>query len=324
MHLGLPAPIESDLDLAAIHEFLRRYKSSISPTFAAQVKVYLIVAKYMSLLNHDITEATSSSFIRLLDTELAALYADTLDEGEVSKAVELYILDTKLHFYTLFITKTSHNSSSRSIMLRTALSVALRIIHISTSSWRDFPEMKGSLSFIQKQRSLPKNHYRGFAFATIFLIRFFHNSDTASPDESQLAANHIQLAREHFKACSTTPHDEFSRTREVFEVLSRMKPMETESKKLRLTHRMGVSIILDALTNASEVRGKPTEIEEDEPEGDDISDHHESIDADLNNFYDPQIPMEQPDMNVDLLRGIWTDPILNMFNFEPMPDLQYF
>ncbi|KAI5461874.1 hypothetical protein BGZ63DRAFT_356072 [Mariannaea sp. PMI_226] len=325
MHLGLPAPIDSDLDLAAIHEFLRRYKSSISSTFAAKVRVYLIVAKFMSLLNRDIGETISSSFLRLLDTELAALHSDTMDNGEVSKAVELYILDTKLHFYTLAITKISHDSSSRSIMLTTALSAALRIIHTSTSTWRDYPEVKGSLSFIQKQRSLPKSHYRGFAFATIFLIRFFHNSDTASLDEKQLAANHIQLAREHFKACSTSPHDEFSRTREVFEVLSRLKPMEAETKKLRLTHRMGVSIILDALTNASEVRGKPTKIEEqDKLESDDVSDRHDSIGANLDDFYDSQVSMDQAGMNVDLLRGLWTDPILNMLNFEPMPDLQYF
>lgn len=316
VHLGLPAPIDSDLDFAVIQDFLRQ--STIPPTFATRIRVQLIVAKFTALVNRDIGEAVSSSFVRLLDAELAALRPDALGDAEQSRAVELCILDAKLHFYTLFITKTPHETSSREIMLRTALSVALRIIHVSTAEWHDRPELKRDPDFIERQRSLPKNHYRGIALATAFLLKFFHHDSSSSPDEKQLAANHISLAGEHFRACSTAPHDEYSRTARLFEVLARSRPGEAGAKKLRFTHRMGVSIVLNAVLDATEVRGRPLELDDEDTPNQASSTSYQQ----LSGMYEPQMALDQNGGGeTGILRDFWNDPILSMMGFDPPYDM---
>lgn len=302
--------IDSELDFAAIHDFLRQ--KTVPHAFATLVKVQLVVARFTSLLNRDLDDAASSSLIRLLDTELNALKPDGLMDDDQSRSVELCILDAKMHFYTLFITKTPHGLSSREITLRTAFSHALRIIHISTSEWRARPEGRTDPVLIQKQRSLPKNHHRSFAFATIFLLRFFHRSGTASMEERQLAANHISLAGEHFKACSIEPLDEYSRTAKVFEVLARTTPSDVGSK-MRLTHRMGVSILLDAVANAGEVRGKPVTLAEERP-----PDQGNQIDGTFQDMREMGYSADEVEVGLNVLGGLWEDPILSMLNFEPM------
>ncbi|RSL65559.1 hypothetical protein CEP53_003629 [Fusarium sp. AF-6] len=313
LHLGLPPPIDSDLDFGSIHSFLRR--QTAPPTFAMQVRVQLIVAKFTSLLNHDMGEGASSSFIRLLDTELDALRAEVSLEDEQMRAVELGILGAKMHLYALVITKDSNNSSSRQIMLRTARDVALRIIHISTLAMRNAPPDDQEL--IRKQRCLPKNHYRCLAFATIFLLKFFHHRGSDAPEERQAVANHISMAQNLFKACATEPRDEYNRTARVFEVLGRESPRSIEPDALRLTHRMGVSIVFDAVSNASEARGKPVEIRENETIQDEGGPEESRVHERLLN--QPEVEMDQSDGNSEFLRGFWSDPYMNLLSFDPTP-----
>ena len=313
MHLGLPSPIDSDIDFAAIQTFLRQ--NAVPPYFATRVRVQLVVAKFTSLLSHDIGDAASSSLIRLLDTELDALKPDGFGDPEYSRAAELCILDAKMHFYTLFITKFPHSAASRQIMLRTAFTAALRIIRISTSEWRDFPESRTDPSFVQRQKSLHKNHYRSLALATIFLLRFFHRSDAASAEEQQLAANHISLAGEHFKALSTAPRDEYIRTAKMFEILARMPLSAVEPSKMRLTHRMGVSIVLDAVTNATEVRGQQVEMDDDDRPA---PSENQTDPAIFQTNFEVPYYSGQSGSDEDILRELWNDPFLSMLNFEPM------
>ncbi|RSM18119.1 hypothetical protein CDV31_003041 [Fusarium ambrosium] len=313
LHLGLPPPIDSDLDFGSIHSFLRR--QTAPPTFAMQVRVQLIVAKFTSLLNHDMGEGASSSFIRLLDTELDALRAEVSPEDEQMRAVELGILGAKMHLYALVITKDSNNSSSRQIMLRTARDVALRIIHISTLAMRNAPPDDQEL--IRKQRCLPKNHYRCLAFATIFLLKFFHRRGSDAPEERQAVANHISMAQNLFKACATEPRDEYNRTARVFEVLGRESPKSIEPDTLRLTHRMGVSIVFDAVSNASEARGKPVEIRENETIQDEGGPEESRVHERLLN--QPEVEMDQADTSSEFLRGFWSDPYMNLLSFDPTP-----
>ncbi|KAJ4327251.1 hypothetical protein N0V84_002381 [Fusarium piperis] len=314
LHLGLPPPIDSDLDFGSIHSFLRR--QTAPPTFAMQVRVQLIVAKFTSLLNHDMGEGASSSFIRLLDTELDALRAEVSLEDEQMRAVELGILGAKMHLYALVITKDSNNSSSRQIMLRTARDVAIRIIHISTLAMRSAPPDGQDEELIRKQRCLPKNHYRCLAFATIFLLKFFHRRGSDAPEERQAVANHISMAQNLFKICATEPLDEYNRTAKVFEVLGRESPKSIEPSALRLTHRMGVSIVFDAVSNASEARGKPVEIRENETIQDDDGPGDSRVhERPLNQ----PVELDQPDTSTEFLKGFWNDPYMSLLSFDPTP-----
>lgn len=281
------------------------------------VRVQLIVAKFTSLLNHDMGEGASSSFIRLLDTELDALRAEVSLEDEQMRAVELGILGAKMHLYALVITKDSNNSSSRQIMLRTARDVALRIIHISTLAMRNAPPDGNDQELIRKQRCLPKNHYRCLAFATIFLLKFFHRRGSDVPEERQAVANHISMAQNLFKACATEPRDEYNRTARVFEVLGRESPKAIEPDTLRLTHRMGVSIVFDAVSNASEARGKPVEIRENETIQDEGVSTGSRVHERLLN--QPAVELDQPDTNSEFLRGFWSDPYMSLLSFDPTP-----
>lgn len=314
LHLGLPPPIDSDLDFGSIHSFLRR--QTAPPTFAMQVRVQLIVAKFTSLLNHDMGEGASASFIRLLDTELDALRAEVSLEDEQMRAVELGILGAKMHLYALVITKDSNNSSSRQIMLRTARDVALRIIHISTLAMRNTPPDGKDQELIRRQRCLPKNHYRCLAFATIFLLKFFHRRGSDAPEEKQAVANHISMAQNLFKACATEPRDEYNRTAGVFEVLGRESPRSIEPSALRLTHRMGVSIVFDAVSHASEARGKPVEMGENET----IQDEGGAVGAKVHEQLSGQpVELDPSDTNSEFLRGFWSDPYTSLLSFDPTP-----
>lgn len=310
MHLGLPPPIDSDLDFSAIEGLLHRQKTP--PVFATQVKVQLVAAKFTALLTHDLDEATSLSFIRLLDTELNALKPDDQLSNRERKVVEITILDARIHFYAIFVTKTPHGSTSRSIILRQALTVAQSIIHLSTSNWCNGPGGDFDAVAKETQRCFPKNYYRGFAFAVIFLLRFFYRSKSASIEDKDSVSRHVSLAQKHFKGCSVEPLDEFHRTAKFFEILCRSSSEASESAKLRMNHRMGVSIVLDAVTDATEVRGQPVGIEEDEaprnaePFGEGY----------LGMMEDLPYPTEHMATNTEFIRGFWNDPILSVLNFE--------
>lgn len=312
MHLGLPPPIDSDLDFSAVQGLIERQKTPSA--FATRVKVQLVVAKFTALLTHDLDEATSLSFIRLLDTELKLIKPDDELSQDERRLVEVSILDAHMHFYAMFITKTPHGSTSRSIMLRQALTVAQSIIRLSTSSWRNGISGRFDTSMPETHRCLPKNHYRGFAFAAIFLIRFFYRSKSASAEDKDSVRKHVLLAQEHFKGCSLDAMDEFSRTARLFEILSQSRAEDSESAKLRMNHRMGVSIVLDAVTDATEVRGQPVEVDEDEhPRG------SEPLPIGQDYFHamtDISYPTGHIPTNTEFLRGFWNDPILSVLNFE--------
>lgn len=309
MHLGLPPPVDSDLDFSAIQSLLQRQRTPSG--FATRVRVQLVVAKFTALLTHDLDEATNLSFIRLLDTELNALKPDDQLSDNERKLVEISILDARMHFYAMFITKTPHGSTSRSIMLRQALTVAQSIIHLATAGWRNGPSGRLDAAERGTQRCFPKNHYRGFAFAAIFLLRFFHRSKSASIEDKESAAKHILLAQEHFNGCSLEQMDEFNRTAKLFEVLARSPSEGSESAKLRMNHRMGVSIVLDAVTDATEVRGRPVGVDEDE-----IPNHAEPFGQGSSGMMAEMSYSEHMSANTEFLRGFWNDPILSVLNFE--------
>ncbi|KAF5965107.1 putative transcription factor SEF1 [Fusarium bulbicola] len=247
LHLGLPCPIESELDFAAIHGFLKRQTETVPPAFAIEVRIQLVVAKFTALLNHELADGTSSSFLRLFDTELDAIKNEVLPDEETKSIVEYAILDAKIHIYTLVITKSPANSSSRQILLRTARDIALRIVEIGTRAIRTNPE---NTTLIRREKCQPKDRHRCLGFSTIFLLKFFIRQSSDSPEERQLVANHVAMAQTLCRACTIDPKDEFSRNVSVFEALGRDSPGEEDKTKLVLNHRMGVSLMFDAVNTA--------------------------------------------------------------------------
>jgi len=313
-HLGLPAPIDAELDIKTREEFLQLQNA---PNFlSSRVRIQLVVAKFSALLNRDTEESTTASLIRLVDAELSALKPQgTLHDDEETR-IELDILDAKLHIYALFFAKASEGTS-RHIMLATALSVAQRFIHLATLSWRSTAGGLFTAAAAQRERCLPKNHYRGFAFATIILLKFFYRQQDVAPKECQGAARHIALAQDHFRGCSIDPKDEYSRTAKVFQVLAQNYNGETGDSKLRLAHRMGASIVYDAVTNASEVHGAEVDMQEEkvlEPPPNEMQ-----TTIALNDWQALDLTQMAPShfgMNPDLLDGFWNDPFMSMVNFD--------
>ncbi|KAG9255820.1 uncharacterized protein F5Z01DRAFT_680787 [Emericellopsis atlantica] len=313
-HLGLPAPIDSELDLQTIEEFLQLH--NVPTLFSSRVRIQLVVAKFSALLNRNTGESTTVSLIRLVDVELSALQPQGMLHGEKETRIELDILDAKLHIYALFFAKASEGTS-RHIMLANALSAAQRFIHLATLSWRTTDGGFVTAAAAQRERCLPKNHYRGFAFATIILLKFFYGQQDVAYEERQGAARHIALAQDHFRGCSIDLEDEYSRTAKVFEALAQTSDGETGDRKPRLTHRMGASIVYDAVTNASEVRGTEVGIQEEkilEPPPNEMQ-----ATAALNDGQALDLTQMAPShfgMNPDLLDGFWNDPFMSMVNFD--------
>ncbi len=260
MHLGLPSLINSDSDMAAVRAILNEYAPSHE--FATQVKVQLVVASFTNILSNNSNDEIDSSLVRMLDSELDALKS-TCADGWTDLA-ELGVLAAKLHFYALVITRVRPGATSRDILLKLGLGVSLRIAHLMNARLHDSAAETHGLALRQRQRTHPKNYFRGLAFATIFLLRYFSLNSTAHADEQQAAANHVMMAHGIFQTCTASPHDEFGRAAVLFETLGRQAPVSADAAKLRLTDRMGVSILLDAVSTASEVRGRPVEIAEGE------------------------------------------------------------
>ncbi|KAM0205923.1 hypothetical protein ACHAQD_012566 [Fusarium lateritium] len=307
LHLGLPCPIESELDFSSIHAFLR--KETVPPAYALEVRIQLVVAKFTALLNHELTDGTSSSFLRLFDTELDALKNEMPHDEEAKSIVEYAILDAKIHIYTLVITKFSSYSPSRQILLRTARDIALRIVDIGTRAIRNSPNSIEDTTAVRRERCQPKDRHRCLAFSTIFLLKFFIRQNEDPPEEKQIVANHVAMTQTLCRACTIDSKDEFSRVAKVFEVLGREGPKDEDKTKLVLNHRMGVSLLLDAVNTAGEIRGRRMEMRDGEQRYvDEEAGQPQEGHADL---------ASQVDGNTEFAKSFWSDPYTSLLQFDP-------
>jgi hypothetical protein len=257
--------------------------------------------------------------IRLLDNELDAIRAESHEEMERGRMIEFNILNAKLHFYALYITRILPKSTNLELVLKSALPVAMRIIHICSVQAHGGTPGRENISLLQKIRAYPKNFFRGIIFATMILLKFFHLNTNAAPEERQTAANHIAMAREVFKAAAMDPLDEYGRASRILEILSRLEPDNSEATRLRLTHRMGVSIVLDVLTRVYEVRGMSGELPEHQLPEDLPLGAQEELGHQAHTFPEMPYTMEQIHSSLDFLRDFWEDPVSNMFSLDDMP-----
>ncbi|KAK6956088.1 hypothetical protein Daesc_001358 [Daldinia eschscholtzii] len=311
MHLGLPPMINTPSDLAAIRSTLS--ENTLPREFAIQLRVLLTLAGFTNVLVHNSNDGViDSSVIQLLDGELDTLKV-TFPDGWTNMT-DLSVLVVKMHVYTLVITRSRSGTGAKEILLKLGLAAALRIIHLANSRFHERLDKNQTLTAAQREKTLPKDYYRGLAFATIFLLRYFSLNNNANAEEQQLAVNHVIMAHTIFKTLATRQRDEYDRAASLFETLCKQAPASTDASRPSLSDRMGVSIVLDAIDTARELRGFPIN-----PAVPEIAVTAESLPRE-NNVSHPDVfagntQVEEP-WSSDLVFAnmFWGDPSWDIFN----------
>ncbi|KAI5924610.1 hypothetical protein F4810DRAFT_700675 [Camillea tinctor] len=315
MHLGLP-PIINSSDLTTINTFLSEY--SIPRGFEVDIKLHIIVSNFTNLLSSDSNDGVvESSILRLFDREIDTLKAAYPDQW--AQMAESNALVAKIHIYALVITRGRAGTVSRDILLKLALSAALRIIHLANLRFIEETPDAFNLTGLQRHRTMVKNYFRGLAFATAFLLRYFSLNNAASTEERQLAANHVILSHTIFKACSMYPRDEHGRVAAMFETLCQKAPLIFDPDKARVTDRMGVSVLLEAISTASCLRGEPAEMPEPQMQNPVINIPLQQIGGVDGQEYEggpaAANAFEPWTADAAFQTEFWTDQVWDMFNF---------
>lgn len=255
MHFGLPVIVDNSSELARVTASLQEYP--ISREFAGEIKLQAIIADFTNVLSHTANDGgIDSSILSLLDRELEGLRSSYPDQWP--RMLEYNTLVAKLYVYGLVISRDRTGSTAREILLKLSFSTCLRIICLANlRQGENLPEKHGVPPRLQ-HRALPKAYFRGLAFTTAFLLRYFSLNTTASVEEQQLAANHVVHSHSIFKACSNHPTDEQNRVAEAFEELCQHGPMAIDPPRMAPGDRVGVSILFRAMRSATAKHGTPT------------------------------------------------------------------
>ncbi|KAH8175147.1 fungal specific transcription factor domain-containing protein [Sarocladium implicatum] len=319
LQLGLTPSVTYDSDFPTAETFLQHQTTTL--VFSLKVKIMAIAAKYTSLLRQATTDGTTTAIVRLLETDLDTVGAGAFTSHGKSLAMEMAVLDVKLHLLAqVLISSPSQRSSDRQVLLHKALGFASRLIQVSTTGFNsNATHDLDNYAFIRRQRCLPKGYGRALAFAAIFLLRFVHHIKGQDDDEQRRIASSIRLARDFFAACSSEPLDEYARTAKLLEVLETNVPKQSHLQPLCLTHRMGYSIVLDAMKQGAEVRGKPVPIQDD----DGMEDSPAVTEGNWNSASlqctgDVSVAGFQADWGLDFSWEFWGDPFIG--TSVPFPD----
>ncbi|KAK7948425.1 uncharacterized protein PG986_009311 [Apiospora aurea] len=280
MHLGLSPLINQASDLRITKSLFSGFRGPRE--FLTKVKVQQLISSFSSMLWPNTNDL-------LVDVSLVQTIDEKLDEisdeqaGVSSDSTVFAILTAKLHMYAAIVTRAPVESTSRGIILKMGLGAALRIIDLAQTitpqpattaaavataedgdnNSDEDPDLLMSLlqmSPEDRQRALNKKHFLAIVFATVFLLRYFSLNSAAPVDEQQRAANRVLAAHGLFRAWSLEPADEYARAAVLFETLARQAPHRADTQKLRLTDRMGVSILFDAVSTAHELRGEASSV----------------------------------------------------------------
>ncbi|KAI0449846.1 hypothetical protein F5B21DRAFT_517875 [Xylaria acuta] len=255
MHLGLPAIIDSSSELARVTASLQEYP--IPREFAGEVKLQAIITDFTNVLSHTANDgAIDSSILHLLDRELEGLRMSYPDQWP--RMLEYNTLIAKLQMYVLVISRDRVGSTARDILLKLSFSTSLRIIYLANMRHNENSSENQGVPALQQERALPKAYFKGLAFTTAFLLRYFGLNNTASAEEQQLAANHVVLSYSIFTACSVSPTDELSRVAKAFEELCQQGPIAFDPQRPAPGDRIGVYILMQAMRAASRKRGNDT------------------------------------------------------------------
>ncbi|KAI1114105.1 hypothetical protein F5Y14DRAFT_191022 [Nemania sp. NC0429] len=248
MHFGLPVIVDNSSELSRVSACLQEYP--ISREFAGEIKLQAIIADFTNVLSHSANDgAIDSSILNLLDRELENLRSSYPDQWP--RMLEYNTLVAKLYTYGFVISRDRTGRTAREILLKLSFSTCLRIIYLANlKQGESLPEIHGVPPRLQR-RAQPKGYFRGLAFTTAFLLRYFSLNTTASAEEQQLAANHVVLSHSIFKACSNHPTDEQNRVAVAFEELCQHGPMAIDAPRMAPGERVGVSILLTAMRSAT-------------------------------------------------------------------------
>lgn len=321
MHLGLTAPVDHDLDLPGLEGFLRR--QTVSPSFSVQIKIILVVAKYMPLLSRASGDHVAAPFVRLFENDLDAARSETDSDDEDFRSIEMTALNAKLHLYALVIVSApSTQQSELQIVLQKAFYTAIHIIRLLTADFcSTSPQDSKYSEVMRRQRYLPKNTYRGLLFATTFLLKFYHHPKDQPPSERQHVISHVKRTLDLFRANSLEPLDECDRATKMLEALVADIPEYLRAQPLSLTYRMGFSVVLDAISKASRARGKTDTVLEAETTGESSTPAAPENNAQRNAMFDatfiPVPPVQHDWGEADFSWDFWGDQSLeNNLRFE--------
>ena len=267
------------------------------------------------MFSRAISEDACGSIMKLIEGELDVLQSTCHEEKTNTHDIEYGLLDVKLHFYSVLMIKMSPESPSQQLTCKKALAAALRLVQITslqlaTSDGGSAMENAESLPW---RRSLTKNHYRGLAFATMLLLKFFYLSSAAPKEEQDAAATHVKLAQNVFLLCSFEDEDEYARAAKVFETLARLGKQRIEPMaKLRFKHLMGVSIVLDALSTAAEIRGRPIALDRNGSLDGPSTIPESTPNSSWDQGQSPHIGGEQMDSTLDFLLNFYDGPFADL------------
>jgi hypothetical protein len=316
-HVGVSAPIKGTADLAAIECMVRTYP--LPPEFAFQIMVHHTLAKFFNTIVENSQENMSQSLIGIIDAELDGL--KTRYPTPWTSRVEMTYLTAKLLLYTTVIIRLQSDRASREILMRNGLAVAVRIAYLTDQGLAyhstEFPD----IPFERLRSTLPKNYYRILVLSTAFLIRFFVLNSQATPQEQELARNHVALAQRYFKLSSNDPLDERVRAAILFDVLCQQKPVDLEKSKLKVDDRMAASLLYDAISTGHALRNMPTEVEESPPKTSPRSEGELSIKQQETESHVGIAPSSGPiemngfgPMDFSLPQDLWGDSVWGMFD----------
>ncbi|KAH8725189.1 hypothetical protein GQ44DRAFT_616300 [Phaeosphaeriaceae sp. PMI808] len=256
------APIKGGIDLTTIEHMVRTHP--LPAEFAYQIMVHHTLAKFFNTIVENSQENMAHSLIKIIDAELDSL--KTRYPTPWTSRVEMNYLTAKLLLYTTVIIRLQSDRTTREILMRSGLSVAVRIAYLTDQGLAyqstEFPD----IPFESLMNTLPKIYYRVLVLSTAFLIRFFVLNSGATPEEQELARNHVAIAQRYLKLGCDDPRDERVRGAILFEVLCRQKPVDLESSKLKVDDRMGASLFYDAIATGHALRDMPVNVEEPLPE----------------------------------------------------------
>jgi hypothetical protein len=264
MHVGVSSPIRGNVDLATIEQFVRSYP--VPKEFAYQIMVQHTLAKFFNTIVENSQESLSHSLVKIIDAELDSLI--TRYPTPWTPRAEAANLTAKMLLYITVIIRLQSDRTTREILMRNGLTVAVRIIYLMDQGLayqsKEFPNVPSE----NLQRTLPKNYFRTLVLATTFLLRFFVLNINATPQEQEMARNHVAIARQFLQVGAMGPQDERMRGAKLFERLSRQKPVDPDSSKLKVDDRMGASLYYDAVATGHALRNERIEVEESSPKGD--------------------------------------------------------
>ena len=153
MHVGVSSPIRGSADLATVEQFVRVYP--VPKEFAYQIMVHHTLAKYFNTIVENSQESLSHSLVKIIDAELDSLI--TRYPAPWTPRVETANLTAKMLLYTTVIIRLQSDRTTREILMRNGLTVAVRIIYLMDQGIayesKEFPNVVPE----NLQRTLPKN-----------------------------------------------------------------------------------------------------------------------------------------------------------------------